>query len=574
MKTFQRIWLKHKFFLLLLLPWLVLFVYLFANAIQYLDTGIYAAYEHLWSDWAFHTGMINIFAYKSPETWFAYHPLFADGKFTYGFLTNLISGLLVRVGLPLNLAVGVPSILFVTTFMVAAYFLVYKYTKSRAMGVTVLYLFFLGSGLGFINYLSSLLGPIPTGTAATAAVTDGLTPLIYFTRNDPFQWYSGNSIVGLLVPQRAFLLGITLGVTSLLFQKLALDNYKIVKSSRRNFKWETIRRNLRENKKSFLFAVIGGLLAGILPVSHAHTLIVLAVVGAALLFFNYRAWPTLLVYAFVTTLVAAPLYLHFVAGGIVNPKFTQVIIGWTAINADQWLRVWARNWGLVLPLVAAGIYLLVKAKQIKAALFATTGIIIFAVANIIMFQPIPWDNSKIFTWAYFLLMLPVAYVLRWAFAGRRFALLTFLTVMLVFTGVLDLWNLLRNYEYPLQMVNIDDVKANEYLRDNTPETARFLTAPNHNHPVMMIVARPILIGFTPWVMNFGFDYRATELRLKPMFENPGQNLELFCQERVSYIYISARETREFKVDQSFFESNFPKIYNDRGITVYKNTLGC
>ena len=75
---------------------LVFFKTLFPNILQFRSDGIYAGHVNVWSDWSLHIGMARIFATKDPSEWFAYHPMYADGKFTYGFLTNLISGLMMR----------------------------------------------------------------------------------------------------------------------------------------------------------------------------------------------------------------------------------------------------------------------------------------------------------------------------------------------------------------------------------------------------------------------------------------------------------------------------------------------
>ena len=91
----------QKSLIILYSTWGIYFLFLFIRVIKFNTDGVSVSHVNVWSDWPLHISMVNIFAYKNPQDWFAYHPIYADGKFTYGFLTNFISGILIRVGFPL-----------------------------------------------------------------------------------------------------------------------------------------------------------------------------------------------------------------------------------------------------------------------------------------------------------------------------------------------------------------------------------------------------------------------------------------------------------------------------------------
>src|SRR3989344_5604138 len=82
------------------------FSIVFWKILNFKPDGLYAGHVNVWSDWSLHIAIANIFAFKSPQYWFSYHPLYAGGKFTYPFLADFISGMLMRLGISLKLSYG------------------------------------------------------------------------------------------------------------------------------------------------------------------------------------------------------------------------------------------------------------------------------------------------------------------------------------------------------------------------------------------------------------------------------------------------------------------------------------
>ena len=78
---------KSRLPLISILFWIGLLSFLYSQMLIQKNDGLYAGHPYVWSDWALHIGMARIFATKDPSVWFATHPLYAGGKFTYGFLT-------------------------------------------------------------------------------------------------------------------------------------------------------------------------------------------------------------------------------------------------------------------------------------------------------------------------------------------------------------------------------------------------------------------------------------------------------------------------------------------------------
>ena len=77
-------------------------------------------------------------------------------------------------------------------------------------------------------------------------------------------------------------------------------------------------------------------------------------------------------------------------------------------------------------------------------------------------------------------------------------------------------NLTKNYALPIAAAGVmafsystkaDDIKLGELIRKKTDPLAIFLTSTDHNSFIMMWAVRPILMGYTAWVENYGFPYQ-------------------------------------------------------------------
>lgn len=528
---------------------------LFSRLLSFKNDGLYAGHEHVWSDWALHIGMVKIFASRSPLNWFAHHPLYANGKFTYGFLTNFISGMLLRIGLPLDLALLLPSVFYCILLIIGLYFLAYQLLQKKNAAVVAVCLFFLSSGLGFVTFIGEFIRQPSVQALAY--------PARYFSRIDQYDYYSGNIWVGLLVPQRAFLLGMTVGVISL---NCLLYGFAHLRK----------RRTAPAARWWFLAA---GVSAGILPITHMHSFIVMIILGAVLCFTQLKWWKNWLWYVVPAGIFSCFLYFVFISGGIETENFMQVLIGWTVNgNVVDWLMMWWRLWGLTIPVALMGIGMWCfsvyqkKPLRLPIGLTVSVGFIsIFLLANIVLFQPIRWDNTKLFFWSYFGFSLLAAYFLdwlwKWHHATKVIAMMIFF--VLTGTGYLELIRLQRVQRNSYQMLSNEQLQLGEVLQNETAETAVFATATDHNHFVMMWAARPILLGYTAWAYNFGFEYHQREVDLKSMYEGGPNVFDLLQKYEVDYLVIGPSERANYQVHQAFFDENFPLAFSTPQYRIYQ-----
>src|SRR5690606_8392043 len=115
---------------------------------------------------------------------------------------------------------------------------------------------------------------------------------------------------------------------------------------------------------------------------------------------------------------------------------------------------------------------------------------------------------------YLLFSVPAAELVAGLFARRRRAALGLL-FLLTASGLLELMYVQKIR--PLSILDRTEVGLAERIRAETDPLARFATAPVHNHPVMVLGARPILVGYPGWVNNFGFEFEPALEDLKRLY---------------------------------------------------------
>lgn len=537
MKKFAKI--SSIFPIISIVFWICLLIYIYTHLLIQKSDGLYAGHPYVWSDWALHIGMARIFATKDPSIWFATHPLYAGGKFTYGFLTNLVSGLLMRIGLPISFAFNFPSVILAIFLVIGIYLVALISTKSKITAALSLYLFFFSSGLGFVKFVSDFI--------QNPSLDIISYPPIEYSKNDNYEWGSGNVLTGMLVPQRAFLMGLTFAIWSIisLFHGI---NHKLT-------------------KKNKILLIGGGFLAGLLPITHMHSFIALVILGITTLILHRKKWINILYFAIPAGLLASILYLKFISGGIENPNFMQWFPGWTAKGGlREWLWMWWQLWGILLPFI---IYVSISQKRSlpnHLISIILAGLLIFCLANLILFQPIHWDNSKLFLWSYLFFSIIASYGLSKLDKQKIFLCLIFF--LLTATGILEVIRLVRFEHNTYQMISTEKMLFTETIRKQTDPLAIFATSPTHNHPIVMWAARPIVLGYTAWAWNFGFLYQQREADLKTIFQAKSDVKPLISKYHISYLYIGENEVRDYSPNITYFSQNFPLVFRDTNTLVF------
>src|SRR5205807_2577106 len=194
-------------------------------------------------------------------------PTYAGIRFTYPFLSDFLSAMLVKAGATMGRAMWMQGMALTLSILGLIHHWTHALTRSRLAGFIATLLLVFSGGLGWTLLFQDLRDS-----------QSGLLPLLGQLPHDYtimsgsiFRW--GNSVTTLFVPQRSILLGLPLAI--LIFHQwwLSLNRLPAGGSQAQSHPDDEPR-----SERSWAMAA-SGLFAGLLPLIHAHTFVV--VMGAA-----------------------------------------------------------------------------------------------------------------------------------------------------------------------------------------------------------------------------------------------------------------------------------------------------
>jgi hypothetical protein len=565
-----------------------LFWFFFDRAMIEKPEGIFTGASQNLGDLPFHLGAI--FSFTEGNNFPPENPSYAFAKFSYPFIADLITASFVKFGAAVRDAMLVQNVLLASSLLVVLERFVFKLTGNRFAGKLAPALLFFSGGLGFLWFLKDFW-------ESGKGFFDFLTNLTRdYTIGEKFRW--GNSLVTLFVTQRSLLLGMPL--TLIVLQKL----WEIFTTETQRHREEINRDGQdRQYKKSFsifhfpfsIFLV--GLLAGTLPLVHVHSLVVLFVVSAFLLFFSLNRWREWIAFALGTAIVAVPELIWAMSGSATRlTEFVDWHFGWDKRDAN-FFAFWSRNLGLFIPLLIAGIFLFFlpqrheegeekrrkgveeKEKTAQKSLFLLVSFspllafylpfaFLFVVANAVKLAPWEWDNIKVLIY-WFVGSLPfVALVLArlWEkdLAFKLIAAACF--AVLIFAGALDVWRVASG-QINYGVFGKDAVKIAEQIKLNTAPNALFLNAPTYNSAVVLS-GRRSLMRYIGHLSSYGIDYGERENELKRIYAGDAMGRIFLNKYRIEYVLISPEETNSLTVNEEFFQK-FPVVAEAGEYKVYK-----
>jgi hypothetical protein len=146
---------SHKFEMIFLLIVLAIAFFLMFDTLR-IEDGTLLVGSAVFSDFGPHLAVIRSFSYGSNFP--TEYPHFADGKARYHFLFQFLAGNLEFLGLPLDWAFNLPSILAFTSFIMLLYSLAFILFGNRWVGVLGFGLFFFRSSMAFFTFIRDLGG--------------------------------------------------------------------------------------------------------------------------------------------------------------------------------------------------------------------------------------------------------------------------------------------------------------------------------------------------------------------------------------------------------------------------------
>jgi hypothetical protein len=550
----------------------------FQRAMIDLPEGIYTGVLNNFGDLPFHISVITSFAYGNnflPED-----PTYAGVRFTYPFLTDFISAIFLRCGADLRQSMFIGNFVVALAFVGVLHRWALELLRDRLAALLTPVLVFLNGGFGWV-----LLWPALKKYDNTAELVQSLP--VSFTVIPETTWRWGNTISALLIPQRGFLLGLPLAVIVFTQWWLATgdsdpgkhgDGEKIEKKKsrkQRGAKQVNNRRvpaHLDLRISSIHHMIAAGIIAGLLPLVHAHSFVAVMVVGAciALLQRRWREWIT---FAVVASAIALPqMWWSTHHSAVDATRFFEWQYGWDR-GKENAIWFWLKNAGLFIPLTIAAVLWRGKQPLVsrRLLLYLAPFSLCFIIPNVLKMAPWIWDNIKVlfYWWVASAPLVAILLARLWQKKGPapKFLALVLL-VCVTLAGALDVGAIvLRSNRF--QVFDSNGVGFAELVKEKTEPRALIIHAPVHNHPVFL-TGRRSLMGYPGHIWTHGLDYTQRESEIRRIYAGGSDAQSLLQKYGVQYAVVGPQERDLLNVNDRVF-SRFQVIGEVGGYRLYKIT---
>jgi hypothetical protein len=452
--------------------------------------GVFTGVDHNLGDLPFHLSIATSFLYGRnfpPE-----HPELAGTRLSYPFVVDLVAAMLMAAGASARQAFRAENLVLGWALVGLLHRFTRFLTRDRLAAVIAPLLVIASGGVGFL-WLARDVDP----------AVDGLAGLLRRPAHDytilaagPLRW--GNLPVTMLVPQRAFLLG--------------LPRFQIVAT----LWWQAVTDEDRARARRRLLAA--GAITGIMPLAHAHAFTVAMAIGLALalLFPDFRAWPRSLGLA---AALALPQVLLLATGSSMRSRqFLGWQVGWDRGDLGL-LHFWWLNLGFFIPACLAALLWRGRTPVVEDRLlrFYAPFALCFLVPNLVRLSPWIWDNIKFMVWWHVASAVLIALLLArlWRRGGWARAAAAGLFALLTLSGGLDLWRAASD-KIVLQVIPPEGDAFAGDIREKTPAGAMILHAPAYNSEVYL-TGRRTLYGYPGHIWSQGLDAGPREDDLRKMY---------------------------------------------------------
>jgi hypothetical protein len=274
--------------------------------------------------------------------------------------------------------------------------------------------------------------------------------------------------------------------------------------------------------------LVAGVLAGLLPLLHAHS--VIALVPPVLALFALRpAWQWLW-FAVPAAAIGLPEVAYFVFGSEQVESAVRWQPGWLARESsltagqttiafsrdENLLRFWLKNTGLVFPVALLGLFLSIR-RELKA--LAASGLVILVVSNLWIFAQWEWDNIKLILYAH-LLALPLAVHVALRTARARALLRVPIVLLLALHGLsaaIDLARLGLPGAWKTLEWGPGELEIAGEIRTATRPGDAIAAAPVYNSPVVL-TGRALYVGNPLNVWSHSLDAGERLAALAPFYQ--------------------------------------------------------
>ncbi len=540
----------------------------FSRAVIQDETGLSTGLLNNFGDLPFHLSVITSFAFGNnfpPED-----PTYAGVRFTYPFISDFVSAVFVKCGADLRQSMFVENFILGMAFIGVLHRWALVMLHDRLAAIITPLIVLLNGGMGWVK----LFEKAGTDEGGLFGVLTNLPPS--FTVIPETTWRWGNAISALLVPQRGFLMGLPLATIAFTQWWLATDKTRPAekpppgKNPRAKPKSVWTEDTETRFPISVRRMIAAGFAAGLLPLVHAHSFVVVMAMAGCLALIQ-RRWRDWFAFFLVASAIAIPQLLWSTMHSSVDASsFFAWEVGWDH-GKENPIFFWLRNTGLFIPLIFAALLMKDDGYFVPRRLlvFYLPFTLCFIVPNFVKMAPWIWDNIKVlFYW--WLASAPIVALLLaklWHRGGpvhRVAAVLLFVGV--TFAGALDVAGItLRSIKY--QVFDSAGMRFAELVKEQTPPRALIVHAPVHNTPVFL-TGRRSLMGYPGHIWTHGLEFMRREGEVKRMYLGAPDANQLINDFGIDYAVIGPHERMVAPVNEAFF-SRFQKVGEVGEYKLYK-----
>ena len=524
-------------FWLCLLPALALTFWLLFTHTLYLKDGAYWCGQSTYGDLPMHLALIQALAQQGnfPS---GFSLLAGQTVAGYHYLGESVSSVFLLLGAGLKFACLLPQFTALPAVFGGAWLLARRLLKSAGAASLAFWLFFVGSGFGFVYFLGGEKGNF---TRIFTAFYE--TPTNYVQEN--IRWV--NPIVDMLVPQRATLFG-----WALLFPALALLAAFALEGRREL--WPGL-----------------ALLAAPLPLTQTHAALALVLICGVLFFRQLltdrsrAALAPWLVFAAVCAVFWLPQMLGEILPGVQGgERFLRLSFNW-ANEGDNYFWFYIKNIGVVYLLLIPAFIAADKALR----WFYGGGLVILLLSEFVVFQPNNYDNNKLlFVWHLLGCILVAGLLCRLVKKLPQKAAGAVLAGVLVFLATFgSVLTVGRELVSEYQQFSADAIAAADWAKEETDPHALFLTGTQHINAVASLAGRTVLCGSPSYLYYHGLDYADQQAAAKAMYETP--SADLLEEWGVDYVVFSGFERSEFAADEEWYQQNCTLAFSHGDYAIYQ-----
>jgi hypothetical protein len=421
------------------------------------------------------------------------NPIFTGQRLHYPIGVDLMTALLVQVGVPLRVALAALGLL-----------------ASALLGFG---LWAWGRGFAVAAFLFS------GGLIGTAALRD----LLGRAAQPSLDWK--NLYLALFIPQRGFLFALPAGLVLL---------------------WSFRERLIRDRRG--LPAWVEGVLWGSLPLFHAHTFLFVSLVVAIWALARRKVGAA--IRPLLIALAPATWCTLEVTEGLRAGSIAWWKAGWT-IGARNPVGFLLLSFGAYLPLAIWALIRSGKRRDVEARLLLGPGLLLFVVLFFVMLAPWDWDNTKLMLWCYVLVLPAISDVVRRVPAWPRVAL----CVLLFYSGVACVAAGCSKTQ-AVALFEVDEVRGVCLALSGLSSGDRVATAQTFNHPVALC-GHALVAGYSGHLWSHGIDAKAVEAKLTGLMRGETRWRDSARELGAGYVLWGSRESQAFPGSTQPWRENAP-----------------